>query len=105
VNRTDLHIDEGIQYWGENEAPVFTLTTTPWGSSPTGLSLTIEDLSNNETDVTSTLTDGSDPTATGDIVTLPQISGWKRGHRYRVRVAFTAGGTDWEAKATIDVDP
>lgn len=104
MNRTDLEIAEGLIYQGENEAVTYTLTTTPYGSDPSGVSVTVEDLDNNEKDVTSSVTTG-DPSEDGDVITLPEIHSLKRGHTYRVRVAFTTGGNDLTAKARIECIP
>lgn len=104
MKRTDLEIKEGLQWQGENEAVTYTVTTTPWGSSPSSPSVTVEDLNNNEKDVTSSVATGSASVA-GDVITLPEISGLQRGHRYRVRVAFTTGGNDLEIKGEIECIP
>lgn len=104
MNRTDLEISEGLQYQGENEAAIYALTTTPWGSSPTNVSVTVEDLDNNEKDVTSSVTTGS-ASVNGDVITLPEINSLHRGHTYRVRVAFTTGENDLEVKALIECIP
>ena len=104
MNRTDLEVVERLQYQGENEAVTRTITTTPWGSSPTGVSVTVEDLSNNEKDVTSSVTTG-DPSVSGDVITLPELHSLTRGHLYRMRVAHTVSGNDLEAKVLIQCLP
>jgi len=104
MNRRDLEVAEGIQYQGENEAVTYSLTTTPWGSTPTGVAVTVEDLSNNEKDVTATVATGS-ASVSGDAITLPEIANLTHGHTYRVRVAFTVSGNDLEAKAIVECEP
>jgi len=104
MNRKDLEVVEGLQYQGENEAVTYSLTTTNWGSDPTGVTVTVEDLSNNEKNVTATVASGS-TSVSGDVITLPEIASLTRGHRYRVRVAFTVSGNDLEAKAIVECEP
>ena len=77
---------------GVDEEVAYNLTTTPWGSSPTGVVITVWDITHNNRDnVTSTVTSGS-PSVTGDIITLPVILDLEEDHVYRVEVKFTAGG-------------
>jgi hypothetical protein len=94
-------IKEGLQYQGADETIVYTLTTTPWGSSPTSPDAKIYEMANNTaTDKTSTLMTGS-ATANGDVITLPAISGLTARTRYRVEVKFTVSGNTFEAYAEI----
>lgn len=80
---------EGLQVMGEDEAITFTLTTTNWGSSPTSPSMVVK--TSEGADVTATVTSGS-ASVSGDVITLPKISGLTAGTLYRVEVKFTTGG-------------
>lgn len=95
-------IVEGMQLQGEDETIVYQLTTTPWGSSPTSTSAKIFRQAGGETytDVTSTNMTGS-TSVTGDVITLPAISGLTDGVMYRVEVKFTSSGNIFEAYAYI----
>src|SRR3990172_1901961 len=89
VLETDIRqgLDESISY---------TLTTTPWGSSPTSISVTAWDITYGEmTNVSSTVLTGT-PAAVGDVITLPVMAGLTENHAYRVEVKFTSGGHIFE---------
>lgn len=90
----DRKIVEAPLYQGEDEDIPYTLTTTPWGSSPTGVSVVIKD--NDGVDVSSTHLTGS-PSVAGDVITLPNVHSLTVGEEYRLEIAFTAGGIGWEA--------
>ena len=93
-------IKEGLQYIGEDETIVFTLTTTPWGSSPSSPSAKIYEINGD------TLTDVSDDCMTGsaaavnDVITLPAIN-CTAGTDYRVEVQFVVSGNTFEAFAEL----
>ena len=94
-------IKEGLQYIGEDETIVYTLTTTPWGSSPGAASAKIFEVDGDTlTDRTSTLMTGSCSTS-GDIITLPSIASCTSGNDYRVEVLFTISGNTFEAFAEL----
>ena len=80
---------EGIQIQGEDEAVTYSVTTTNWASSPSGVTVVVKDVDAG-TDVTGDVTSGSVSVA-GDIITLPEISGLTAGTLYRVEIQFTAG--------------
>lgn len=87
---SDREVVEGPQIQGEDEKITYTITTTPWGSSPTDVSMVVKD--KDGTDVTSTVTSGSISVA-GDVITLKPIDSLTTtGTRYRVEVQFTCGG-------------
>ena len=94
-------ITEGRQTQGEDETIVYTLTTTPWGSSPGSLSAKIYSVSGDTyTDVTATNMTGS-ASATNDVITLPAVHSLAAGTLYRVEVVFTCSGNTFEAYAEI----
>ena len=81
---------------GIDEEIVYTLTTTPWGPTPIGVSVKAYDMSDPWTDVTATVLSGS-ASVVGDIITLPILESLTEGKRYRIEVKFTAGGNIFEA--------
>jgi len=94
-------IIEGTQVQGSDESIVYTLTTTPWGSSPSSESAKIYSVVGDTiTDVTSTNMTGS-ASAANDVITLPAIHSLAAGTLYRVEVKFTCSGNVFEAYAYI----
>jgi hypothetical protein len=97
-------IKEGLQYQGADETVVYTLTTTPWGSSPSSEAAKIYEVDGDTfTDKTSTLMSGS-ASATGDVITLPAIASLVAGTLYRVEVVFTCSGNVFEAFAELQAE-
>lgn len=84
-------IIEDVQKQGVDEEIVYTITTTPWGSSPTSPSAVVKDLSD-DSDVTSTVMPAGSASAAGDVITLPVLKSLTAGSRYRVEVKFTVSG-------------
>ena len=98
---TSREIREGIQYIGEDEEIVYSLTTTNWGSTPTSPSVAIYSLSgDNYTDESTGVLTGS-ASVVGDVITLPKIAGLTAGVEYRVEVQFTISGNVFEAYARL----
>ena len=95
-------IAEGTLYQGVDEQIVYTLTTTNWGSSPSGVSVKAYDAAAPDTDISSTVLSGS-PSTAGDVITLPTVKALSEGHRYRIEIQFTIAGaaTPFEAYAII----
>jgi hypothetical protein len=97
-------IKEGLQYIGEDENIVYTLTTTPWGSDPSSEAAKIFEVDGDDlTDVTSGLMSGS-ASATADVITLPAIAGCTAGTDYRVEIIFTCSGNVFEAFAELKAE-
>ncbi|MFQ5435377.1 MAG: hypothetical protein ACE5FD_10920 [Anaerolineae bacterium] len=90
-------VTEGLQYQGEDEKIAYTISTTPWGSSPTSISAVVKDVSNAATDVTGTVMPTGSPSAAGDVITLPLLQALTAAHLYRVEVKFTCSGNTFEA--------
>ena len=98
---TSREIKEGVQYQGEDEEITYTLTTTPWGSTPSSTSAAIFSISGDTlTDVTTGAMSGA-TSVSGDVITLPAIASLTDGARYRVEVKFTVSGNVFEAYAFI----
>ena len=94
-------IKEGLQSQGSEERIAYTLTTTPWGSSPTNDAAKIfEVVAGVYTDVTTDKMTGITSVA-GDIITLPVIHSLIAGMMYRVEVLFTCSGNVFEAFAYV----
>lgn len=87
---------------GEDEQIAYNLTTTPWGSSPTSLSVALKTLPD-LTDVSSTHLSGS-ASAVGDVITTPVVSGLEAGKTYRMEIKFTVSGNVMEAWAVIEAE-
>ena len=82
------------------EIVAYTLTTTPWGSSPTSPVLTIKQ---NKLDVTSDVTSGAASVA-NDVITTPLIQNLSAGKVYRIEIQFVTGGNTFEAHGLIKCD-
>jgi len=97
-------IKEGLQTQGVDEKIAYTLTTTPWGITPTDEAAAIFSVLNGQfTDVTDINMTG-DPSVNGDIITLPVIDVLIAGTMYRVEVLFTCSGNVFEAFAYIKAE-
>ena len=81
---------------GANESITYTVTTTPWGSSPTSLVVAVTDRTNytiaTPLDVTATVMPTNSPSAVGDVITLSPLKLLTASHTYRVAVRFTVSG-------------
>lgn len=89
-------IVEGEQLQGKDEEITYSITTTPWGSSPSLIAVKVYDASNAYTDVTSTVMPVGAGSAVGDVITLPELKALTIGHIYRVEVKFDSGGNRFE---------
>ena len=89
---------------GIDERPVFSLTTTPWGSSPSSISVAAYKFDEGAyTDVTATVFPINLPTANGDVVTLSPLTPAASGDEYRIDIKFTVSGSVLEAYARVFV--
>jgi hypothetical protein len=101
MNAEVREIEQGLQYQGEDESVVYTLTTTSWGNDPGSPSAKIFTyIGGTYTDVTSTIMTGS-ASASGNVITLPAIASLVDGTMYRVEVQFILSGSTFEAYAWI----
>jgi len=97
-------IKEGLQYQGADETIVYTLTTTPWGSTPSSTAAKIYEVDGDTlTDKTTTQMTGA-TSVTGDIITLPAITALVAGTLYRVEIVFTCSGNVFEAFAELQAE-
>ena len=86
-------VTEGIQYQGEDEKVVYTVTTTPWGSDPSAPVAVLKDPDGE--DVSATNLTGA-ATVSGDIITSPLVHSLTAGELYRMEVLFVTGGRTLE---------
>jgi len=100
---TSREVVEGKLYQGIDEQIVYSLTTTPWGSSPSGVSVKAYDASDGYADVTTTVLSGS-ASATGDVITLPKVKSLTLGHLYRIEVQFTVTGSATPFEAYVQIE-
>lgn len=96
-------VQQGKQPQGADESIIYTLTTTPWGSSPGSISVKVYSISSNgtRTDVTATVMPAGSASAVGDVISLPALTGLTPNTLYRVEVKFTCSGNVFEAYAYI----
>lgn len=92
---SEREVAEGRQYQGVDEQIIYTLTTTNFGSTPTGVTMVVKDTSDDDTDVTTDVTTGSTSVAS-DVITLKTIKSLTANHLYRVEVKFTSGSNIFE---------
>ncbi len=88
-------IIEGVQYQGVDETIVYTITTTPWVSSPT-FSAVVVKLVLDDSDVTSVVMPSGAGSESGDVITLPALKLLTAEEMYKVEVLFTGGGNTYE---------
>lgn len=85
---------------GVDEQIAYTLTTTPWGTSPGTLSCVLKTLPG-LVDVSSAKLSGS-PSASGDVITSPIVFGLVAGQQYRMEFKFTCSSNIFEAFLIIN---
>ncbi len=90
-----LEVVEGIQEQSSTEELIYSITTTPLGSSPSSV-VVVAYLEGPETDVTSTVFPTNSPSVVGDVITLSPMKALTKGNTYRVEVKFTSGSNKWE---------
>ena len=96
-------VNESPKVQTPQESLAYSLTTTPWCSSPTGVTLIVWDVTdeNNPVDVTSSTTAGSNGTL-GDAITTKRIQSLTLGKNYRVDILFSdASSNTYEAALKI----
>ena len=91
---------------GEDEIISYTLTTTPWVSAPTVVSVIVWDVTGaDETsdwvNVTSTNMPVNSPFVVGDVITLSPLSLLTDARIYRLEIRFTCAGNTFEAYGLI----
>ena len=103
VRRT---VAEGVQRQGVDELLYYSVTTTPWGSTPASVTVVAKDITDpyNITTVTGTVLSGS-ASVNGDVITLPAVTALTAGHKYKVEVKFTDSNSNvWECYIEVWAD-
>jgi hypothetical protein len=95
MSSSTRRVQQGQQPQGSREEVAYTLTTTPWGSSPNAVEVTVYDVTaargdDGWIDVTSTTTSGA-VSILGDAITTPLVVGLTPGSLYRIEIAFRTG--------------
>ena len=83
---------------GADEQIYYTLTTTPWGSSPSAITIVLKTAAG--ADVSATNLVGSS-SVNGNIITTPLVSGLTAATSYRLEIKFTVSQNVVEAWADI----
>lgn len=78
------------------ERVAYSVTTTAWGGSPTGVVVVTLDMMAGGADVTATKTSGV-AGVVGDVITTPLIVGLVAGRSYEVHIVFVTGVNTWDA--------
>ena len=92
-------IIESPLYQGVDEEIPYGLTITPWGASPTSISVVLKDV--NGVDVSTTHLSGV-ATVSGNVITLPVLKDLVADTWYRLEVKYTlSGNTIVEAWAEV----
>jgi len=103
---TNRAIRESPVTQGEDEIISYTLTTTPWGSSPSSVSVVVYDVTGATstaawTNVTATVMPVNSPSVVGDVITLSPLKLLTDGHIYRLEIRFTCGGNVFETYGLV----
>jgi len=89
---------------GEDEQIVYLLTTTPWGGSPSSVSVKLYDVTDGaRADVSATRLSGAASVA-GDVIASPAVTSLVAGRVYRLEFKFTSGGNVLEAYLIINAE-
>lgn len=97
-------VKEGLQKQSAQESIAYIVTTTPWGSSPSGVTVTAYDVTGEErVDVSSTVLSGAASTS-DDVITCPVLTALTSGSLYRVEVLFTADSNTWVCYFLVEAE-
>ena len=95
-------INESPLVQGADEIITYQLTTTPWGSTPSSISVKAYKITGGgNTDVTSTVLSGS-AAAVGDVITLPILQALTKGEEYQIEIKFSVAGNTLECYMVVD---
>lgn len=102
----DREVVESPVQQGADEEIAYQLTVTPWGSTPTSVTVDVFDITEGAyTEVSSDVLTTEAASVSGDVITLPALSGLTAGNRYRVEVQFdTADGHTLEAYLVVEAE-
>ncbi len=103
---TNRRITESPISQGEDEIVSYKLTTTPWGSAPTAVTVIVFDVTGAANtaawiNVTATVMPVNSPTVAGDVITLSPLKLLTDGKIYRMEIRFTSGANTFETHGLI----
>lgn len=97
-------VKEGTQKQSAQESIAYIVTTTPWGSDPSSITVTAYDTTGGErVDVSSTVLTGA-ASVSGDVITCPVLTALTAERTYRVEVKFTADTNIWVCYFDIEAE-
>jgi hypothetical protein len=83
-------------YQTPDEQLAYSVTTTPWGSTPSSVAVKAYD-EDDGSDVTSVVFPTNSPSVSGDVITLSLLRALTVSHSYRIDVKFTDSDSNiWE---------
>lgn len=101
-------INESPVTQGVHERISYTIDTTPWGGSPSAVSVTVYNYSTRSTEdefnVTDTVMPTNEPTVDEDTITLSPLYSLTAGIRYRITIQWSNAGNTFETYAYIDAE-
>ena len=94
-------VNESPLRQGADEQITYQLTVTPWGSNPANVQVKAYDVTEGAySDVSASVLSGS-AAVSGDVITLPRLSGLAPGSTYKVEVLFACGVNVFECWLTV----
>jgi hypothetical protein len=88
-----------------NERLIYTITTTPWQSSPTSPVFTAYDLWQDRKDVTTTVFPSTSHSVSGDVITSDLLRALTVDHEYEIHCKFTVGSEKWVCRFMVHCVP
>jgi hypothetical protein len=85
---------------GVDEQVAYVLDTTPWGGSPTNVSVVVKQYGR---DVTADVTSGT-ASVSGDDITTPLVKSLSADKVYRLEIKFTSSGNIFEPWGKIEAE-
>lgn len=90
---------------GVDEEITYTLDTSAWGSSPTGVTVKVYDVTTlPKVDVTATVMPVNSPAVSNDIISCSPLKLLTVGHAYRIEVKFASAGNVFEAYGIVQAE-
>lgn len=91
----ELGVKEGdLRVQASGEEKQYTLDTTDNTATPASCVVYAYDETDNDTNVKTTVFPSGNPSASDETITLPVFKSLARGHKYRVHVEYTDGGSN-----------
>lgn len=101
MNDADRRVIESPLYQGIDEEIAYLLTTTPWGATPTSVTVKLYAWAGGTyTDVSTTCLSGS-ASVNGNVITTPVVKALVAGTNYRLEIKFTCTGNVFETFCEI----